>query len=225
MNAFRPAEETMTPEEAQAVVRRHLERLPAGEAGPSVVDVAEALGVPPERVAALLNEVRTVPVAPTRRRSLVLPTLAALILSLFLFVLFVRASVSPAVPIAATPAMNYQAVSSLGGTTSFNASNLDATFLRERLDSLLDAALSPLPSTDEENRAGLAAIQAGKWDAAPNVFLVAFDVRRPGRSGAWVRMLRLSLPYYSGDDAKIDALVFEERVRRISEALKDAPPR
>ncbi len=65
---LRPEESHLTPEEAEEVLRRFREeeeeiqrRMEARATNPTVADLAEGLGVPAERIARLLNDIRERP--------------------------------------------------------------------------------------------------------------------------------------------------------------------
>lgn len=240
MNVFHAPETTMTTVEAEAVVRRHLERVPPTPEGPSIADVAEALKVAPEEIASLLAEIRAERVKVARRkvarrerRVWLLSGGLAIVIGLAGVGAMRAAHVGPFrrfVP-SVSPMYGKPFLVILDGQefstvylTSAEADAADRELPRKVRSALLDNAWRTrrIPSQSEQTvEDARAAVSAGEWGAAPGVRIATLEVRK-GDFGNAMRWARATVPVYEGDDSLVADAVAKERDRRVAAAVKAA---
>lgn len=240
MNVFHTPETTMTPEEAEAIVRRHLERVPEMPSGPSVADVAEVLRLRPEEVAKLLAEVRLEGRKQPKRRVsrrerkvwLLSGALAVVVGSAAVFGMHATRTG----PFRPHSLLNYNAIpgepyevfvdgKDLGVIRYSGPKGEEANALPTQVERLLKEQrwqFQPVRSQpdsviDETRRA----VQEGRWSSAPGIEMSSVEVREGG-SGTAMRWARTTAPVYNGDDALVAEAVSKERARLVNEAVKVA---
>ncbi|GEM_PF-4739816 len=238
MNVFHTPETTMTPQEAEAVVRRFLERTADAPTGPSVADVAEALRTSPQEVARILAEVRAAPKAKPQRQTIrrerrvwLLSGVAASILGAVALGLMNMAKIGPFAPFVPTvvqiggPYEPYQVqidgrdrgdihYEDQKGPPSIEIPNLVDRWFRED-----KAAFGPPRSYGAEAaQRGIQAAEEGRWKDIQGVRMIAFDLRKSTERG-FMRWARATIPVYRGDDSLIADAVARERKRRIEAAV------
>jgi len=239
MNVFHTPETTMTAEEAEAIVRRHLEKVPETPSGPSVAEVAEVLRLSPQEVAGLLAEVRAESIKRPKRKTtrrerrvwLLSGGLAVVVGTLVMGGMRI-ARVGPfransySSPYS-QPGRAYHVY--VGGQDlgeiRFNGSKgEEAGLLPTAAEQLLrdrrgfEPSQSQPDSVIDETRQ---AIREGRWDTAPGIQMSPVEIRKGGFGNA-MRWARTTAPVYNGDDALVAEAVAKERQRRMVEAVKIA---
>lgn len=240
MNAFHTPESTMTPEEAEAIVRRHLERTPETPNGPSIAEVAEVLRVQPEEVAGLLAEIRAEGMRKPRRRSnqrerrvwLQSGGLAILIGGFCMFGMRL-ARVGPFRQYYPSYSSSYtdgayQAFvdGKSFGTVYFDGHpNMESQSLSKSLEEAIKDRRWQLGQVNEQSDAVVAetrrAVGEGRWDNAPGVRFSTVEIRKGYGINA-MRWAMTTAPIYTGDDSLVAEAVAKERSRRVAEAIKEA---
>lgn len=245
MNLFQSPEATMTPEEAEAVVRRHLERVPDTPNGPSVADVAEALRLSPEEVAKLLAEVRSAP-RPKPKRRITSRERRIWLLSGALALALGGGVILTARTMHIGPFRTFESRATGGSKFSYDvtldgvgigSANADPVHTPDNFltgvnrcvnfSEAQNRTVQPSTTIAEAERT-LNFARSGNWDRVPNVRFSRFEIRKPDGMGLLMRWARADVPIYTGDDALVAELVKAERAKRIAVAVGaasgDVPP-
>lgn len=239
MNVFHTPETTMTPEEAEAIVRRHLERVPEMPSGPSVADVAEVLRLQPDEVAKLLAEVRTEGrkrpkrrISKRERKVWLLSGALALVVGAAAIIGMRATHTGPFrrhnfINMAAMPGAPYEVYvggQDFGVIRYVGPEGEEANGLPTQLERLLSdrrkfqpPTIQPDSAIDETRRA----VQEGRWGSAPGIEMSSVEIRQ-GDFGNAMRWARTTAPVYNGDDALVVEAVSKERLRLVAEAVKVA---
>lgn len=230
----------MTPEEAEAVVRRHLERTPSTPDGPSVSDVAEALRLPPEEVAKLLAEVRAHArrkgrrtISRRERRVWLLSGALALCVGGAGLMAMQAAHVGPFWHgSSATVERTASSVEIFLDGVDRGTVYLDprkgstASGMASQVSRWMDANAAtyivPQSYSFKSAQKGIEFAQGGQWDKIEGVKMTPIELRKWGSSGQFLRWGRAIVPIYNGDDALLVEAVTRERDRRLEKALETA---
>ena len=243
MNVFQAPATTMTTEEAEAIVRRHLERVPPTPDGPSIAEVAEALKVRPEEIASLLAEVRAETrlqaprrkVARRERRVWLLSGVAAVLLGATGLAMMRGARVGPFRTYGAPSTMAqvygkpYLVVLDGQQLSMLFLSNHDVKSAEQVLPKKTSQVLSENAlqlghrafESDQVVDEARRAVAAGRWGDAPGVRIASLEIRK-GDFGNAMRWARATVPVYQGDDALVADAVAVETERRLAAAVKVA---
>ena len=246
MNLFlKPETTTMTPEEAEAVVRRHVERAPEAASGPTVADMAEALRVSPEEVARLLAEVRATPERRQRaasgreRRLWLLSGLAALLIG--------GGALASVALLSSRLGPGRESATVVGPPTEPFGVVVDGNSGNVYYDEQKGPMSSVLPKLAQawmkehagiwggrrtyslaSSQAAIRAAAAGEWERIEGVRMSPFELQKSSDRGVHLRWARTTIPLYDGDDALVIDAVAREQTRRIAKAvvvaLKGVPP-